>query len=118
MLRFRNYAGTPCPYCGAPLVPSKFTRPRSPTNDHIAPKWAYGTRTIVCCWQCNNDKAGLFLTEWIAELVAHNDPRVFFVRKVAANYPYLAVPNEMQRPSGATDDRMTDAQRLLAELRG
>jgi hypothetical protein len=117
----KRYRGRPCPYCSRSMGGSQMVaQPNSPTRDHIVPRWADGQEQTVCCFQCNNDKGDYFLSEWIEILRRKGDPRLPFVAKFAADHPYLALPNGKKKPGvpGRIGAPMTDAQRLLAELRG
>lgn len=113
----RKYNGRACPYCTRPMMRYPLEGSCSPTKDHVRPQWDGGTFKIVCCRRCNNDKAHHFLSEWIAELARLRDPRLEHVTKIAEKYPHLAKPRGRLRPSCIEDGRLTDAERLLAELR-
>jgi 5-methylcytosine-specific restriction endonuclease McrA len=77
----------PCPYCNRRME----TRPLNlrPTRDHVYPKSKnrYPNRLIICCTRCNHDKGALWLEDWLAKLIAANDPRAFLVDVIAKRYP-------------------------------
>ena len=82
--------GSDCPYCGDTMaIPARkrgrprVSHPRFPTRDHINPKHAGGGDTVIVCRQCNSDKGGLTLNEWLKRLSASGDPRASFVSAFA-----------------------------------
>ena len=73
--------GRPCPYCGQPMPAHGAHRP---TPDHIRARskgYGLGPNTAYVCWRCNQDKAALSLSEWLAHLHRAGDPRAAHVEK-------------------------------------
>jgi hypothetical protein len=114
-----QHRGKKCPYCGVGFVIWPPNHPHAPSRDHIRPQWDGGVLKIVVCRRCNSDKGGLFLSQWLVNLRADNDPRVEHVEKVAANHPFMARPSGRTHPSEPRPDdgRRTDAEALLDQLR-
>jgi len=85
--KYQDYGGTPCPYCGQPMNKRREEpecNPRNITRDHIIPKCKGGSHVLCMfvCHQCNNDKGGLLLEEWVEKLEADGDPRAELVRSI------------------------------------
>jgi hypothetical protein len=90
--------GKPCPYCDrtmriAHVGKRKSRKPDFPTRDHVIPKSVMpGQGTLVVCLQCNNDKGGRLLSDWLAVLVERQDPRAAHVRKLMENEAWRRHP--------------------------
>ena len=82
--------GTPCPYCTAQMTRNNiWPRPSTAhdaTRDHAFPRSAgwrldsfNGANRVVCCYQCNQDKAASDIVDWHARLHAGRDARASVV---------------------------------------
>jgi hypothetical protein len=90
--RLGNYAGKPCPYCGAamvapPVAPRHRHHPHEASRDHVHLSRSRGGKLhphnrIVCCRSCNGEKGDRPLHVWLKDLEAAGDPRVERVREV------------------------------------
>ncbi len=62
-----------CPYCG--VLMDSGGKQNARTRDHFYPLSRGGKVTIFACRKCNEDKASLSPTEWLAALRGKADPR-------------------------------------------
>lgn len=111
---YRNVPNA-CPYCGSAFVRRDPSSRRRPTKDHIKPHWDGGTFCIFVCWECNNDKGHMFLSQWIEVLRFRRDPRVPHVAAMMARYTPLAAPNGRHHPEAGAPP--SEGELFLAHLR-
>lgn len=97
----------PCPYCRRQMDGTKQSHSTYPTRDHVVPKSRGGYFVVICCRQCNNEKANLPLVGWLGLLKRRNDPRAIHVAAFIDAHPYrirpvLAPPIKPRQPQAAS----------------
>lgn len=101
----------PCSYCERELTAEG---PTQATADHLRPAWAGGRFKINACWRCNHEKAGLFLSDWLAILVKRKDPRALIVAKIVEAHPELSRPNKPYPPTWGMPEPGTGEPKKIA----
>ena len=62
--RFNKRRRPYCKYCKRLLDPPGSKSGLAFTKDHVKPKSQGGTRTVPCCWTCNQIKGQMMPREW------------------------------------------------------
>lgn len=108
-----RHAARNCLYCGGAFARRGGL---SRTRDHVRPEWDGGTLIIIACWQCNNDKGHMFLTQWLEVLRFKKDARVDRVQTMIERYPQHARPTGRHHPGQQPAPR-SDGEAYLIKLR-
>lgn len=97
-----------CTYCDRPFRGRGL---RARTLDHVLPRHRGGTADggngVAACFGCNNDKGGLLISEWLAELRATNDFRARIVERFMARHERRLAPGEVVHLIGKPSDGAT-----------
>lgn len=71
--------GLPCSYCGCTMrttfIRPDVLAPEFPTRDHVVPKCMNGSKTVMVCFACNQEKGSIPISEWYARLRRVADSR-------------------------------------------